>query len=196
MIKRQLVQGFVLTWGILGALTNVAWAGESTFHLDDSSSATFQAVGNPGFLRINGEGGKPRGEITFSDPGHLRHADIKVTLLDLVTGIDRRDEHMREKYLEIGKFPETELKVDNLTLHDGKASGDLKTKGSLTLHGVTKDVALEFTNLKEREGAIDGDLAFEVVLKEFGIAIPSFMGVTVADIVKVQANFHAVRAQP
>jgi polyisoprenoid-binding protein YceI len=155
----------------------------------------FLAIGNPSALKIHGEakeeGGKApvKGDLTFAG------TDVtgKVTcLLDSFdTGIGMRNKHMKEKYLETGKFPEAQFTLTELKLPsaatDVKAK-DVPFKGNLTLHGVTKPVAGTATIERAKDKA---NTAFEFKIKasDFAIQSPSFMGITMADEVNVNVKF-------
>ena len=66
--------------------------------------ATFSAIGTGGFKM---EGKTPTVDVT--DDGKV--VTVVVGLTELVTGISLRDRHMRDKYLEVSKFPTTTLTV-------------------------------------------------------------------------------------
>ncbi len=159
-----------------------------------SGTVTFLAIGRPGFLRINGEGGKPTGHFTV-DSGHskLTSGEILVNLEAFGTGLPLRDRHMREKYLETKTFPDAVFKAAPLAFKDGKLPGETDLKGSLTLHGVTKPITANVKvngaakNASLTEAEIEAD--FEIVLSDFKVAIPEYAGVTVAEKVKVHISF-------
>ena len=78
------------------------------------SKVEFSAIGKPSMLKINGTGGKLKGRMEFQGL-HVRAACV-VPLDSITTGIDLRDNHMKNKYLEIGKFPEASLTITELLL--------------------------------------------------------------------------------
>lgn len=64
---------------------------------------------------------------------------IKATSVD--TGIDRRDAHLRNAdFFDVEKFPEITFKSE----HIEKKGKQLIAHGPLTMHGVTKQIALPF----------------------------------------------------
>ncbi len=167
-----------------------AVAAEVKMTLTPDSSADFSAIGKPGFLRINGEGGKPQGSLTLDGDARLVSADVRVPLTDLKTGIDLRDQHMKEKYLEVAKYSDATFHAGDVKLPGNGLPKTVKVPGSLTIHGVTKPVELELS-LSRDGNAVSGETDFEVKLSDFGIDIPSFMGVTVAETVKIHSKFKA-----
>lgn len=151
---------------------------------------TFQAVGNPGFLRINGEGGKPTGSWILEGKKTLKEAQIHMPLASFVTGIEKRDEHMHQKYLESTKYPEAVLKVPQFSWNTDKLPEKVDLPASLTLHGVTKPVTVSVT-LKEQGKDIVATSDFTLLLSDFSIEIPSFAGLTVAKDVTVHVELTA-----
>lgn len=138
-------------------------------------NVTFRATGSPGFITIDGEAKSPcQGELVSSQ--NMTSQKIVLDLKKLETGISLRDRHMKNKYLEVKKYPEAIL--TNFST-DGQGS----FKGTLNLHGVKKEVVGKYT-----KNGKDIDANFEVKLSDFAIKIPSFMGVTVAENVTVKVK--------
>lgn len=154
-----------------------------------SGSVTFLATGKPGFLRVNGEGGKPVGMFTM-DPGHTKvtSGNIVVHLDEFETGISMRDRHMKEKYLETKKFPDAIFNAAPLAFKDGKLPGETDLKGTLTLHGVTKPVTAN-VKVAAKKFFMEIEADFEIILSDFKIEIPQYAGIIVAEKVKVRTTF-------
>jgi polyisoprenoid-binding protein YceI len=153
-------------------------------------SVVFQAVGNPDFLKIEGKGKGPSGQLTVD--GQQLSGELAFDLGTLDTGIAKRDEHMKEKYLKVKQHPRSTLKLESLALAESydPAKNNLKggpLKGLLTLNGVTKPVAGTWKAIADGKGQ-DVESEFQIKLSDFGIDIPSFAGVTVADDVKLQVT--------
>ncbi|HEX2679269.1 MAG TPA: YceI family protein [Polyangiales bacterium] len=118
---------------------------------------------------------------------------VVVAALDaLATGIGLRDRHMKEKYLEVPKYPNATLSVDRAALRfpaaGGKVSGD--AQGDLTLHGKTKRVPFHY-DVRADAGGFEVDGTMKVTMTDFGIEAPSYMGMHVKPEVEVQVHFHA-----
>ena len=146
-----------------------------------TGSATWQAVGNPGFLRINGEGGKVEG--VTKDEGGKTSGVFKVKLADYTTGMGLRDTHMKDKYLEVAKFPYAVLTLDPVVATEA----EFKWTGKLELKGETKPVSGVATYKAGKLSA-----TFAVSIKDFpAIGVPSHLGVTVADVVNVTVEGEA-----
>ena len=151
-----------------------------------SGEAGFVAVGKPGFLRINGEGGLVKG-IVKKVGTSISLVEMSVNLDSLKTGLDLRDSHMKEKYLETNKFPDAVFSAVNLQLTCPDVSETVQ--GNLTLHGVTKPVSAAVKGTCD-ETKIAGEADFDIILGDFAIDIPSFAGVTVAEKVKIHVKFN------
>lgn len=102
----------------------------------------------------------------------VRAENIVVKLKNLKTGIELRDKHTTEKYLEVEKYPEAIL-VSAIG-KDGKGKGKLKIKG------IEKDVEGTY-KIEGNELMAD----FPVKLSEYGIKGIKYMGVGVNDEVKL-----------
>jgi polyisoprenoid-binding protein YceI len=149
-----------------------------------SSSTTFKAAG-PAGLNIEGS----TAEMSVADDGTT--VTITVPLANVSTGIGLRDEHTK-KALEVGTYPTTTLTVARSAIKfpaaGAESSGD--AKGSLTLHGQTKDVTFHYT------AKLDGDTlsvrgSTRVNVDDFGIKRPSYLGVTVKPEVDINTAFQA-----
>ena len=117
---------------------------------------------------------------------------IKVPLRNLTTGIALRDDHMRNKYLQIGSYPNAELSVDRASIHfptgDGTASGD--ANGTMAIHGKTKNVSFHY-NVARTGGSLHVGGTTKLDIRDYGIDIPSYLGVTVKPDIDVEVQFTA-----
>ncbi len=113
---------------------------------------------------------------------------VTVPLSKLDTKIDLRNRHMREKYLEVAKYPNAELHVAKSAVQapSGKATG------SLTLHGQTKPVTFAYTT-KPEGSATAVTSSFRVVMSDFGIEKPGYAGVSVKPEVDVDVAFRVTK---
>lgn len=140
----------------------------------------FEGQGNPDFMRINGTGGHVTGAAN-DDSGKVQ-GEFKVKLADFSTGIELRDRHMREKYLETAKYPEASLTLKPWT----KTADWSMFEADLTLKGVTKPVK---GLAKYKDGKLKAD--FKVDMSDFPIGIPSWLGVTMVNSVMVIVDAEA-----
>jgi YceI-like domain len=85
-------------------------------------------------------------------------------------------EHFNENYMESDKFPKSDFKGTITNISDINFAKDgsytAKVSGKLSIHGVTKDVAVPGTIIVSG-GKIRVKAKFSVNLKEYGISIPA-----------------------
>lgn len=148
------------------------------------NEVNFVAVGHPSALRIKGaakEDGAVTGKLKVD--AKALSGTIQLKLASLNTGIEMRDEHMKEKYLEVKKFPSADLMLSNLAL----GSKETPFNGTLKLHGVSHAVSGKATS--ELDGkSLNLSLEFTLLLKDHAIEIPNYLGIKVANDVKVSAS--------
>ena len=117
-----------------------------------------------------------------------------VDLRTLDTGINLRNEHLRENYLEVDKAPgydkatlsEIELKGVNPDSPEGKGS----FTGSLMLHGTKKTVSGP-AEIRKAGSGLRVKASFPVNLSDFAIPEPRYLGVGVKNTVQVEVTFTA-----
>ncbi|MBX9766702.1 MAG: YceI family protein, partial [Bdellovibrionales bacterium] len=71
----------------------------------------------------------------------------------------------------------------------GAKANDLPFTGKLKLHGVEKDVSGTFSIVGTAEGA-EVESQFSLNLKDFGIEVPKYLGITIAETVVSTNSFH------
>jgi polyisoprenoid-binding protein YceI len=124
--------------------------------------------------------------------------EISMDLATIDTGISLRNQHLREKYLQVAKgkgFDRAVLSEVRLSDADGEAfEGRTAFTGVLLLHGEKHPV--QGTAEIRRDGPGRRVRAeFALVLTEFGITPPEYLGVGVASKVLVKAQFTASPAR-
>ncbi len=150
---------------------------------DGATSASFNGTGPMGF-KIDGK----TKAVEVKDDG--KTLSVIVPLKDLETGISLRDRHMREKYLETDKFPEAKLDVpvDSLKVPEDGKSLDGEGKGTFSVHGQTKEITFKY-KATCKAGVCDVDGQADINYKDYGINVPSYMGVTVKPELVVKTTF-------
>lgn len=165
--------------------------GESLVFKATDGKTDFLAIGKPAMIKINGEGPGPEGTLTAVK--NIVNGKVKVDLTQVSTKIDLRDDHMKNKYLEVGKFPEATLEFINLELpSDVTALSDKETevpfKGKFTLHGKTSDVGGKIS-LSKKANELSGRSEFVFKITDHLDTLPTWLGVKVAEDVTVKAQF-------
>jgi polyisoprenoid-binding protein YceI len=172
-----------LLLAILGAsMLGIVPLAHAALSAPSDSHVTFTAAG-PAGLKI--EGTTP--DLTIADQGEK--ITITVPLANLATGIGLRDKHMKEKYLEVPKFPSAILTVTRSSLKmptGDKVEADAPS--TVTIHWQTKPVSVHY-DAKRVGSSISAHGTFHINMHDFGIEVPSYLGVTVKPDVEVSANF-------
>jgi polyisoprenoid-binding protein YceI len=124
----------------------------------------------------------------------LLKGEISVDLATIDTGIGLRNQHLREKYLEIARgrgFDQAVLSEIRLAQADGEGfQGETGFAGKLLLHGVSREVA--GTAKIQRQGPdARVEASFPLTLTDFGIEPPEYLGVGVANKLLVKVRFTA-----
>lgn len=139
----------------------------------------FVAKGRPAFITISGEA--PLEQINLKAETTKISGTVSVAIKDLTTGIELRDEHLKDRYLEAAKFPTALFTLEELVTNASSF------KGKLLLHGVEKDVTGQ-TRITTKDGKTKITAAFVINLKDYQIEIPSYQGITVAQDVDVSVD--------
>lgn len=138
---------------------------------------------------VHGESRAFGGTIT-GDPADITTAKIAVKLdpATLNTENDKRDATLREKCLEVAKFPaiefeSTSISADVKQLKEGQPL-DVTVQGKLKMHGLERDISVPVKILmKGDELTAEGSMA--VVLDEWNILRPKVMVVQLQNDVNI-----------
>ncbi len=170
--RRGRAVGLVLAALLCSAAATSAYAAIS---VGGKPKVAFFAEGTPGALDIEGD----TNTVTASDDGTKLVFTVPVT--SVKTGIDLRDDHMCHEFCQVEQFP-------NLTLTLNKADIPWPTtlgqaaKGTVhatfNAHGVDAPVSVDYNVARSKTGyRVIAKFNFDV--SQHGIAIPSYLGVTV-----------------
>lgn len=139
------------------------------------------------------------GALQLSDPAGADYAgELRVDLTTLDSGLDLRNSHLRDTYLEVERGPEFQSTVlSDLVLDDPLPAGagrhETRFSATLALHGVQRPVEGE-ADLRRRDGQVAVEATFAISLEAFDIPPPRYLGVGVRDTVEVTVTFDAARA--
>jgi polyisoprenoid-binding protein YceI len=119
------------------------------FKIDPNHSSVNFAVSHAGGIStVVGRFTQFEGKIVFDDKD-VTKSSVNVTIKadSINTDVQRRDEDLRNNYFEVAKFPEITFQSKSIE----KKGNDYVAHGTLTIHGVSKDVDLPF----EFKGPVD-----------------------------------------
>jgi polyisoprenoid-binding protein YceI len=123
--------------------------------------------------------------------------EVRVDLASLDTGIELRNQHMRNEYLEIGRgdgFASASL--GGIRLGDVDAAtfqGKTTFSGTFAVHGTARLLSGQ-AEIRREGGRVTVVARFPVSLDAFGIPKPRYLGVGVKDQVDVKVVLEAVPA--
>ncbi len=152
----------------------------ATYELKPASeSVRFRAKGVPSFIAIEGSGSGLEGVI--EQVGNMIRGELVFELSSVTTGIELRDDHLKNKYLNISQYPHAKLTLkEEQTITE---QGKIQFKAILGLHGVEREIHGSGFLAKDRLTA-----QFALNLSDFQIEIPSFQGITVAQEVLIEVD--------
>ena len=179
------------------SLAGVSAAAEGVVFDQNSGSVEFHATGRPSAIKIVGKGKSSKGDFSVKDMVVTGSAHFDLASLD--TGIETRNTHMKEKYLEVPKFPEAVLTLTKMELPKDFSKESSFTKvpftGSLSLHGVDHPVS-GAADISRHEDGVTINATFGLKIADFAIALPTFMGITMADDVQITVQSKASVVKP
>lgn len=157
---------------------------QASTQISGKPKVVFFATGSPGALDIEGVSDA----VSLVDDG--TNLTFTVPMDTVKSGIDLRDHHMNEKYVETGKFPNVTLVFPRAGLQWPVALKEAKSgtiTAAFTAHGVTKDVQLGYDIRKSKTGyRVKAKFPFNA--GDYGIAIPAYLGITVDPVMRAEAS--------
>ncbi len=192
----------LISFSLLATIaTSTALAGPITFKVGAGSRAQqFAQVESVTDLEtFTGRTDKVTGSIVFDPAKRTGSGSIVVDVASLNTGIDLRDEHLRNPmWLDAAKHPN----ITFVTTSVRSTGGDkYRVTGNLTLHGVTKKITTTATvkyrvaDETTKASGFKGDLlqtktSFTVKLADFGIMVPQMARAKVSETVTISITLY------
>lgn len=184
---------------IASAAPVATWA--ATWTIDPAHTNVQFSVRHMMLSNVTGEFGKVSGTIQ-GDEAAAASAVIEATIDagSINTREPKRDEHLKSPdFLDVAKYPTITFKSKKI---EPAGAGSFKVTGDLTLHGVTKEVVLDASDVtppikdpmgKTRAGA---HATTKINRKDFGINWSKAMdngGVMVGDDVAITIDVEAIQ---
>lgn len=170
---------------LLSALTSFAAIPLTT----TGGEIKFTATGKPGFLKINGTANSGLLVNSLKLENGTAFGEFEFNLKKLDTGIELRNEHMKDKYLEVAKYPSAKLTLKPVSFTEVELKSDVKKafNGTLQLHGVSKDISGQFEYSAKNKNIL---ATFNIKVSDFNIDIPKYMGIVVSENVDVSTQLN------
>lgn len=175
----------ILGISFLMSFANAAPAGAPATDLKlDKGHVEFLAVAKPGSIKVRGKGDALTAKMQLQDSKLIAQFIFDMTSIE--TGISMRDDHTKNKYLEVSKFPKSQLTLNPVSFAKNickeKFSAEHQAfSGTQQIHGVEKPVQGEFDIKAEGNSHGHTQVRYHVSLKDFNIESPTYMGITVGD---------------
>jgi polyisoprenoid-binding protein YceI len=176
------------------AKTATAWK------LDPAHTSVRFTIKHMMISNVPGTFGKVSGTAKY-DGKDLNNASVDATIdaSSINTNDEHRDQHLKNKdFFDVAQFPTITFKSTKVTQ---ESNGNFKLLGSLTMHGVTKDVTLDVEKLaapiKDQKGHVHTGTAATTTInrKDFGLVWNKALdngGAMIGDDVKVNIEVELV----
>ena len=175
----------------------ISAAGQTeTWQLDPNHSATQFAVRHMGISTVRGTFTKLSGTVQY-DPTDPAKSSVEATIdaASVDSRVEMRDNDLRgAHFFDVAKYPTITFKSKRVEL---VGKGKLKVTGDLTIHGVTKEVALDVDGpsepIKDPRGNMHMGASATTTInrRDFGVgAIPAAM---VAEEVAITIDMELVK---
>ena len=148
----------------------------SVWEIDPAHTSAQFAIRHLMVSTVRGDFRKVSGKVNLDDQDVTQSTvDATIDVASIDTGIAKRDDHLRSPdFFDVAKHPTMTFKSKKI--EKGSGDGNYKITGDLTLHGVTKEVVLDFEgNLKpvkspQGKTLIGGMATTKINRKDFGLA--------------------------
>jgi polyisoprenoid-binding protein YceI len=118
---------------------------------------------------------------------------VTADLASLDTGIGLRNKHMRENHLETKKYPNAVFRGGRILESSWKSllpgeTATLKIRGTMQLHGVTRELVVPVTATARDDGRLAINAAFDIALADYEISRPKFLMLKLNDVQNVSVE--------
>jgi len=175
---------------ILFLLTALTVTAQTKPHIVDKAHSQINFVAEARFISAHGSFDQWEADVQL-DPAKIESSSFKLTIeaTSINTRIQRRDDHLRSKdFFDVATYPQITIVSKKIT-----KTGDRKfnVAGDLTLHGVTKPIEVQLTQVFYENNRGRFRTTFAINRKDFGISYNSAMN-PIEDIVQVQVDINVL----
>lgn len=184
----------LLLWSALLVIAVPAVATSATFAVRSGGGTRVVFVSKAPTETFEGKTNRMEGTLTL-DPGAVGDSitvHLEVDLASLDTGSKLRDQHMREKHLEVTKYPKAifdgaaVLSPAGAKLELGKLTA-FQIEGTFALHGVSRRVRCD-AQASLVSGGIAFSATFPVLLGDYQIKRPEMLFLKLAELQQVRVS--------
>jgi polyisoprenoid-binding protein YceI len=177
--------------------------GPNEWNIDTAHTTAGFTVKHLMVSTVPGSFGRVTGKVTYDpkNPSTLA-VDATIDATTINTNNERRDTHLKSAdFFEVAKYPTITFKSKKVT---PGAAGTAKLVGDLTMHGVTKEVTLDVSDLGQpvnngRNFVVGAAATTTIKRSDWGLNWNRALeagGVTVSDEVKITLGIEATRPNP
>jgi len=176
-----------------------------TYMFDPSHTNIDWRINHFGFSNPSGKFARVEGSLTLDEqkPENSK-VSATIAIANLVTGIDKLDEHLKSPdFFDIAKFPTATFVSTKVAVNQNDSiKRTAKVYGTLTLHGVAKPVVLDVTlnkigdNMLKRKTA---GFSMHTMLKRSDFGMDKYLPMLGDDVtidIESEANLAEYPAQP
>jgi polyisoprenoid-binding protein YceI len=162
----------VIAISLVFAITTGVFA--STWKVDtDHSSADF-AIQHMAISKVKGSFENISGKVEFHESGPNPFSiELTIDTASIDTGVTKRDDHLRSAdFFDVKQYPVITFTSEKVVATE---NGNFEVEGTLTMHGVTKNIKVELEGLGREEKDPWGNvrkgarIAGEISRKDFGL---------------------------
>jgi len=194
---------YIVSTFMAATLALPAVGGASTWEIDSVHSSAQFAIRHLMVSTVRGDFRKVTGTINLDDQDATKSTiEANIDVASINTGIEKRDDHLKSPdFFDVAKYPSMTFKSKKVQKAGGE--GKYKITGDLTLHGITKEVVLDFEGnlkpIKDPMGKtrVGGMASTKLNRKDFGLAWNKALetgGVVVGDDVTVTIDLEMTQA--
>jgi polyisoprenoid-binding protein YceI len=174
---------------------------KTTWKIDPAHSNAQFVVRHMMITNVRGGFNGVQGTVVY-DPADLGSSSVDVTIdkNSLSTGDATRDTHVKSAdFLDVEKYPTITFKSKKIT----KDGDDLKITGDLTIHGVTKEVALNVAGPTEEQKdpwgntRVGASATTKIKRSDFGLTWNAALetgGIMLGDDIKLELDVSLIKA--
>jgi polyisoprenoid-binding protein YceI len=186
-------------------VAGVAWTpgcvSAQEFDIDTMAQRVVRFTSSTQFNTFDGVTNRIDGYVVIGDSGLLvgrpplgSQFYFEVDLGSLDTGINLRNRHMRDDYLQVAKYPYTTFKGTLESVEQGPGDSlRVAAAGTLSIHGVDREVHVPCMIAPERAGYAT-HCAFQVRLSDYQIPIPKLMFLKLSNEIRLDLTFSVTPA--
>lgn len=194
-----------MLWSMAVFAAAVTWtpvcASAQEFDIDTTAQRLVRFTSRTQVNTFDGVTNRIDGYVVAGDSGLMAGQDprgsrfyFEVDLGSLDTGINLRNRHMRDDYLQVSRYPYATFK--GALEQVARGPGDslrVTAAGTLSIHGVNREVQIPCMILPVRTGYA-AHCTFQALLSDYQIAIPKLMFLKLSNEISLDLTFSVAPA--